>query len=67
MDVIVTAVLAKSSRLLVVLSSVLVHQDVPLPPPPPWLAQEEFSGSLSGSEELAQAEEQVAAVQPVFA
>ena len=31
------------------------------------LTQEEFRGSLSGSEELAQAEEQIAAVQPVFA
>ncbi|KAL4458246.1 hypothetical protein ABPG75_013111 [Micractinium tetrahymenae] len=28
---------------------------------------EEFGGSLAGSEELAQAEEQVAAVQPLFA
>ena len=31
------------------------------------LAQEELGGGLAGSEELAQAEEQVAAVQPLFA
>lgn len=31
------------------------------------LLQEELSGGLAGSEELAQAEEQIAAVQPLFA
>lgn len=35
--------------------------------PPSLCPQEEFSGSLAGSAELTQAEEQVAAVQPLFA
>ena len=34
---------------------------------PTALPQEELGGGLAGSEELAQAEEQVAAVQPLFA